>query len=149
MLSTTKLAELIRRKRDFLVQLCDVGEKQKVLVERGDTATLLKLLAAKQTLINALQQVEQELAPFHAEDPESRIWPSPADRAECAQQADDCNRLLERIVELEQYCSERMTVRRNEVATQLQQINAAHQARDAYQANRMPTQTARTQTTAQ
>jgi flagellar biosynthesis/type III secretory pathway chaperone len=148
MLPTSQLADLIRRKREVLAQLCDLGDKQKALVERGDTATLLKLLAAKQTLIAALQQIECELAPFHSENPEDRTWSSPNERARCALQAEECNRLLETIVELERHCGERMTARRNEVAAQLQNVHAAGQARDAYQANRLPTQTMRPQSTA-
>ena len=138
MLPTKQLSDLIRRKHAVLTQLSDVGQRQKILVDRGDTVTLLKLLAAKQTMIAALQQVERELAPFHAENPESRIWSSPAERAQCAEQADVCNRLLSEIVELERHCGERMTTRRNEVAAQLQQVNVAGQARDAYEANRIP-----------
>jgi len=148
MLPTKQLADLIRRKHGVLVQLSEVGQRQKDLVERGDTATLLKLLAAKQTIIAALQHVERELAPFHAENPESRIWSSPAERALCAEQAEECNRLLQEIVELERRCGEQMTARRNEVATQLQQVNSASQARDAYEANRIPTQTISPPTTA-
>ena len=141
MLPTKHLAELIGRKHDVLAQLCDVGRRQQDLVDRGDTATLLKLLAAKQNMIAALQHVERDLVPFHAENPQTRIWSSPAERAQCAEQAAECNRLLQVIVELERQCGERMTTRRNEVAAQLQQINVAGQARDAYEANRVPTQT--------
>jgi len=140
MLSTKQLSDLIRRKHVVLVELCDVGRRQKDIVERGDTATLLKLLATKQTMIAVLQQVERELVPFHADDPETRTWTSPEERTQCAQQAAECNRLLQEIVELERHCAERMTTRRNEVAAQLQQVNAAGQARDAYEANRFSNQ---------
>lgn len=147
MLPTQQLADLIRRKHGVLVQLRAVGQQQKDLVDRGETTTLLKLLAAKQTIIADLQHVERELAPFHAEDPAARIWPSPTGRAECARLADECNRLLEAIVELERHCGERMTTRRNEVAAQLQQVNAAGQARDAYEANRLPSRSSSPSTT--
>ena len=40
---------------------------------------LLKLLAAKQTVLDQLQQVERQLDPFRDEDPEARVWRSPAD----------------------------------------------------------------------
>jgi hypothetical protein len=135
-LPTTQLADLIRRKHDVLMQLCDIGRRQKEIVERGETAALLQLLAAKQNLISVLQQVEHELAPFHREDPDERIWRDAGTRAHCAQQAAECNRLLEEIVELERYSADLMAIRRNDVAAQLQQVYAARQARDAYEAQR-------------
>src|ERR1700745_2596279 len=115
MLPTKSLAELITRKRDVLRQLSDVGQRQRRIVEEGDTTTLLQLLAAKQTLISALQDLESEMGPFHAEDPESRIWPTSEDRARCAGEAAECNQLLEQVVALEKESADRMTARKNEV----------------------------------
>jgi hypothetical protein len=135
-LPTTLLADLVRRKHGVLVQLCDVGRRQKEIVERGETTALLELLAAKQTMISVLQQVERELAPFHAEHPDARDWATADVRARCAEQAADCNRLLAEVVELERHSADRMAIRRNDVAAQLQQVYAAGQARTAYEAHR-------------
>ena len=135
-LSTTLLTDLIRRKHDVLVQLCDVGHRQKGIVERGETTALLELLAAKQTKITLLQQVERELSPFHAEDPTERVWPTADARERCAEQAAQCNRLLAEIVDLERESADRLAIRRNDVAAQLRQVYAAGQARDAYEAQR-------------
>jgi flagellar biosynthesis/type III secretory pathway chaperone len=136
MLSTKTLAELVRRKHGVLVQLCDIGRRQQHIVEEGETGTLLQLLSAKQTLISAVQQLEREMAPYRTEAPEARIWPNGEERARCAQQAEECNQLLEQIVALERYSADRMTARRNEVAAQLQHVYSAGQARDAYAAHR-------------
>ncbi len=73
-MSTHHLTELIRRKHEVLVELRDVGHRQRQIVDRGETTALLELLAAKQSMIELLQQIEHELAPFHAEDPERRAW---------------------------------------------------------------------------
>ncbi len=135
-LSTTHLTDLIRRKHDVLVQLCDVGRRQQEIVERGETTALLELLAAKQTMISVLQQVERELAPYHAEDPTERVWLAEGARERCAQQAAECNQLLAAIVELERHSADRLAIRRNDVAAQLRQVHAAGHARDAYEAQR-------------
>jgi flagellar biosynthesis/type III secretory pathway chaperone len=136
MLSTKTLAELVRRKHAVLQQLCEIGRRQERIVDEGDTATLLQVLAAKQTMISALQQVEREMAPYHLEDPDARVWPNVEERSRCADQATECNQLLEQIVALEKHSADRMTTRRNEVAAQLRNVYAAGQARDAYAANR-------------
>jgi hypothetical protein len=135
-MSTVRLAELIRRKHELLTELAAVGHRQWEIVERGDTTALLELLAAKQSMISLLQQLERDLAPFQAEDPDSRVWTSADDRAACAWQAADCNRLLAEVVELERASAERMALRRNEVASQLRQVYTAGQARSAYEAQR-------------
>jgi flagellar biosynthesis/type III secretory pathway chaperone len=135
-LPTTLLADLIRRKHAVLVQLCEVGRRQKEVVERGETTALLELLAAKQTMITLLQQVERELAPFQAEHPDARVWESPEARAHCAAQSVECNQLLAAVVELERHCCDQMTIRRNDVAAQLKHAVSAGHARSAYEANR-------------
>jgi flagellar biosynthesis/type III secretory pathway chaperone len=137
MQSTEQLAELITRKHQVLVQLCAVGTRQMDLVVNGETALLLKLLAAKQSLISALKNLERELAPFHEEAPAQRKWPSPEARAACAQQARECNEMLQTIVAMEQMGAEKMTIRRNEIASQLQQVHTAAQVRSAYESQRL------------
>jgi hypothetical protein len=136
MSSTKSLAALVSRKRDVLLQLSEIGQRQQRIVEEGDTGTLLQLLAAKQKLISGLQAVELELAPYHSEDPDSRIWSSSDERARCAQQSAECNQLLAQVVALEKESADHMTARRNHVAAQLRHVYAAGQARDAYSANR-------------
>jgi hypothetical protein len=136
MQSTEKLAELIERKHRVLVQLCDFGRRQADLVTSGDIAALLTLLGAKQQLITGLQKVEQELQPYYAENADRRAWSSPQARENCARQAAECNLLLEEIVRLEKLGAEKMAVRRNEVAEQLQQVHAATNVRSAYEAHR-------------
>jgi hypothetical protein len=133
---TAKLVELIQRKHHVLVQLRDFGRRQAALVASGDIAALLGLLGTKQQLITGLQLLEQELAPYYAEDPDRRLWQSEQARTACAKQAAECNKLLEEIVELEKQGAEKMTVRRNEVAEQLQQVHVATHVRSAYEANR-------------
>jgi flagellar biosynthesis/type III secretory pathway chaperone len=134
--ATEHLAELIRRKHQILVQLRDVGRRQADLVSSGEITALLKLLAGKQHLIVGLQDLERELKPFFAQHPDSRVWRSAADRARCAQMANECNALLEEVVALEKRGAEKMDARKNEVAEQLQQAHAATHVRNAYQAQR-------------
>ena len=120
----------------MLLRLYELGCRQREIVNGGDMTTLLELLATKQNMISLLQQVESELAPYHAEDPDARAWASTDDRTRCARQAAECNRLLEKIVELEKQSAQRLADRRNEVAVQLQRVYSAGQARQAYEASK-------------
>ena len=134
MQSTDKLSKLIANKHEVLVQLRSIGARQTSLVDNGDVTSLLKLLAAKQQLIGRLQQLERELKPYYATDPEQRVWHSSEARASCAKQANECNAILEEIVRMEKVGAERMSERKDEVAQQLQQVHAAAHVRSAYQA---------------
>jgi hypothetical protein len=132
--STEQLAALIAKKHEVLVQLRTVGMRQADLVASGEIGALLKLLGAKQQLITCLQELERELKPYYVGDPDRRVWRSPEERARCAQQASECNKLLEDIVRLEKQGAERMNERKNEVAQQLQQVHTATHVHNAYQA---------------
>jgi FlgN protein len=134
MQSTEQLAALISEKHDVLVQLRAVGIRQSDLVTSGEIAALLKVLSTKQHLITRLQELERELRPYYAGDPDKRAWRTADERARCAKQAAECNAMLEEIVRLEKLGAEKMNERKNEVAQQLQQVHAAAHVRNAYQA---------------
>ena len=135
-LSTDNLAELIRRKHQILMQLRDIGLRQEKLVDDSATTALLQLLGAKQHLIGALQMVERGLRPFQVEDPDDRHWRCDADRAACAERAEECRRLLGEVMKLERSQEAKMIERRNEVAEQLRRAGTANQAVGAYALHR-------------
>ena len=136
--TTEKLAELIAKRQRCLLQLRDLGRKQSEMIEAGEMGPLLRLISAKNQLIVAVQALEQELEPFHQQDPDQREWKSKAAREECARQANACRQLLEEVMQLERDNEQRMTERRDQVAAQLQAAQAASVARGAYQTQQMP-----------
>lgn len=140
--TTERLADLIGKRHRCLLQLRDLGSKQAELIETGEMGPLLRLIAAKNQIIVALQAVEQELAPFDQQDPDQRDWSSAAARQDCAEQAASCQQLLAEIMQMERDNEQRMTERRDQVALQLQAVQSASAARGAYQAQ----QTARPRT---
>jgi hypothetical protein len=135
-LTTTRLADLIAKRRRCLEQLSELGRRQAQLIALGNMADLMKLLAAKQQLIVALQALEHELAPYHNDDPESRQWTTPEARERCAADADRCRQLIQEVMALEQDGERQLTVRRDETAVQLRMATAAGRVREAYQGQR-------------
>jgi hypothetical protein len=131
-LDTNNLAQRIAQKRDCLARLRDLGVRQIELVEQGDLGALLKVLAAKQHLIEMLQTLERELEPFHAQDPERRRWASAELRRQCADQAEECKQLLAEIVAQERQSESKLIARRDEAADRLNGVFAAGHARNAY-----------------
>lgn len=135
---TDLLAELIRRKVDCLARLHDMGEKQIEFVRADRITELLHVLAAKQRVLIELQRIERELAPFCDQAPDKRQWRTSEGRRECAQQLEQCESLLGKIVAQEKESEGELIRRRDELAARLQGIHLASQARGAYTAQSAP-----------
>lgn len=131
-LATDTLTALVRQKLDCLNQLWRLSGQQNELIEGGDISQLLKVLAAKQRLLNNLQVTEQQLNPFRDDDPEQRTWRSQEDRQHCAAMIEACEQLLAKVMQHEQQCEGQLRHRRDEAAQRLQGAHVASQARDAY-----------------
>jgi hypothetical protein len=132
--STQLLADLVSKRRKCLVQLRDLGVRQAQMIADGEMAELLRLVSAKQQLIVALQAIEQQLAPFHEQDPETRQWESTEARNRCAENAEACRGLIQEVMAMEQAGERQMIERRDAVANQLRTVAAGSRVRDAYQA---------------
>lgn len=124
------------KRRKCLVQLRDLGLKQAQMIALGETAELLRLIAAKQQLIVALQAVEKQLTPFNQQTPESRQWASAEARARCAEDAEACRQLIQEVMAMEQDGERQMTARRDAVSQQLRSVVNAGRVREAYMSQR-------------
>lgn len=136
--SADRLAELVRRKQACLAELLGICRRQWELVEGGDVEGLLELLAWKQRYLQEIQRLETELAPYRQEVPEIRSWPTEEARRETAGRLQDCRRLLAEILEIERYCEQKMTARREEIRRRLEGLQAAGEAREAYARQERP-----------
>ncbi len=145
--ATDRLAELIRKKRQVLLQLRELGKRELGFATEGDAGMLLQLATAKQHLVTALQMVERQLNPYRDDDPDRRAWRSQADRGACAEQADECRGLLAEVVTLEKAHERAMQQRRDAVAAQLRSAVSARQAAGAYQKYRVDSPTRETSPT--
>ena len=129
---TARLAALIRAKLQVLEILTRLSRRQLELIAGGDSGALVKLLTAKETVLAQLQAIERQLHPFRDEDPESRVWSSPAERAACQRDADRANALLAEALELERQAEAAMINRRDATAAALSAAQGAADARSAY-----------------
>jgi len=131
-INTERLTALVTTKQQVLEILVQLSRQQLALISAGDMTTLLKLLAGKQTVMNQLQIIERELAPFRDEDPDQRVWNSPSHRAACQARAQQCNTLLADAMELERQAESAMHERRNSTAAALTALQAGASAKAAY-----------------
>jgi hypothetical protein len=131
-MSTVILANLMSRKRQVLQLLSDLARAQLTVIEAGDTSRLLRVLSAKQPLAEELQRVDSELAPFREEDPEARVWTSLDARKQCQADALACEQLLTNVLRLEQTSEAALVAQRDETSRQLEVLDAAQHAHQAY-----------------
>ncbi len=133
-LATETLAKLVRAKRSCLTQLREAGRRQLELINSGEMAALLDLLATKQRMLQQLQRIEQALDPFRQEEPDQRVWRTPQDRQRCAEEITQCDALLAEVLALEKTSEAALVRQRAETAARLEGIRAAAEAWRAYAA---------------
>ncbi len=131
-LETRRLAALVKQKRALLEQLQQLCQRQAETIDRADAERLLRILTAKHKLLSSLQQVERELDPYRQQDPQSRQWPSEAEREACRSDAQVCESLWNEIIDLEERCGGELKRQREAVAEQLAQVRGQSHARSAY-----------------
>jgi flagellar biosynthesis/type III secretory pathway chaperone len=131
-LDTDRLAELVRRKHDCLAQLHELGAQQCAVVDSGDVNDLLRLLGAKQHVINQLQTLERDLDPFRPQNPDERVWRSSAEREQCAHWLQHSETLFTEIMEQERKAEQLLKRRRDDSLDRLRDAYAGEQVRKAY-----------------
>lgn len=116
----------------MLEEVLSLSQSQWNLVERDEVASLMELLAAKQTLLDKMQELQTELAPYRDEDPDSRVWHSARRREQTQHVAGRCESILAEIMQIERQCEQTLVTRRTQVAADLKAVDLAERARDAY-----------------
>jgi len=131
-MQTDLLVERLIQKRDVLTQLRRLADYQTGMVSGGEVGKLMGLLATKQKLLTSLQEVEAALDPFREQEPDARVWRSPADRQAAREIAEECDRLLVEVKEIEQKDTGDLIARRDAASSALQGLHGASRARSAY-----------------
>ncbi len=131
-MNTDMLRENLIQKRDVLLQLRQLADLQSALVSGGDSRKLLGLLATKEKLLKALKKVEASMDPFRDEDPEERVWRSTADRQAAREIAEECNRLLTEIMEIDRSDEGKLIARRDVNAEARRRVRNTKVAITAY-----------------
>ncbi len=130
--TTDEFARLLDAKHGVLLRLRELAERQVRIVSGGEVTKLLALLAAKQQQLAELQDLQRQLAPFRAQAPDARRWPSPAARERARETAAGCDAILSEILRLEKQCESELVDRRDAAAACWQGSQHAAQARTAY-----------------
>lgn len=132
-MNTDVLAELIEAKLLLLRQLRELAAQQAHVIEQGDMSRVMSVLAIKQRLLNAIEQVERQLDPFREQDPDQRVWKSPTHRQRARESSEQCDALLNEIMAVEKACEAQLSFRRDHTAEQIRSAHFSTHAAWAYQ----------------
>ncbi|MCC9605685.1 flagellar protein FlgN [Blastopirellula sp. JC732] len=137
---TDELVQLIAQKHDLLSKLQLLSRRQLQLSGHSDHITdLMRVVAAKQTLIEMLLNVDRQLDPHRLCDPESRHWRSPLDRHRCSEATRECQAMLDELKQLESEAEQRVRTNRDEISRSLQMTQGSTVALDGYASTSGPT----------
>jgi flagellar biosynthesis/type III secretory pathway chaperone len=131
---TDRLAALVESRFEVLSLLVRLAEEQLALIEAANMGPLMKLLADKQSLLTQLADVERQLDPFRADDPDKRRWRTPEARAACQRNAELAAQRLAELIELERLGESELVRRRDGRAARLQGVHSPAEAERAYAA---------------
>lgn len=130
---TDQLVQLIDQKQEVLTQLHTLSKYQLRLAGHDEHVNdLMRVLAAKQTLIERLTRIDRQMDPFRQQNPETRLWRSASERQRCSQTARQCEILLTELKQMEQQSTDAVATHRDEIARMLRETHTANDSVNAY-----------------
>ena len=131
-MDSRELTQLIDQRFDTLQRLIELGRRQTEAIDAGHMTELMRLLSAKQPLLQQLSQVAESLRQAASDDPKTRQWDDPEDRNRCRRRQDECDRLHLELLAIEAECETKLTESRDSIQKQLQRVDAGRQATAGY-----------------
>lgn len=129
---TDVLFDCMQKRVDLARGLWQLNQSQTAAALDSETDALMGILARKQGLLDSLADVQSILQTYLDDDPETRVWSDPQRRQECRQNAQESQRLLAELLQLEQSTLDEVTARRDAVGALLRDGMDAISTRDAY-----------------
>lgn len=124
-LPTDLLLDLLAQKFELLGQLQQLSVRQQQLIAAADMDRLTRLLAARQTLVGHLQQLQRQLEPFRHQDPDARQWRTTFERERGRQLAAGCESRLSEILALEKRSEAEMSRHRVQASIDVPEFTRA------------------------
>lgn len=131
-LTPQELRARLQQKYEYSRTLCELAREQAVLIQAADFTGLVNLLAKKQALIDALQDVSRCSPPLEIQWKQQRDHFPSAGRQECEQWLAQAELLLDKLLTFEQECSQRVERQRDQTRLQLESISQGLNAAEAY-----------------
>ncbi len=131
--SADEVIGLLTRQRELYGRLKGLAYMQRELVENNDPEMLLKVLANRQKIINQLTAVDKQLKPIRANWKEVSGKFSELERQRVNMLVDEVKKTIEEILSRDKADTDALTVKKDQVATELKKVRTCRQMSNAYQ----------------
>ena len=134
-----QLVDCLEAERQWYESFAALSQRQMRIIEDGETAELLRVLARKQQVLEKIDQVEQTLAPLKGQWPTLRDELPAERRAGVERVIDQVRDVLAEVIELERQSERRLCQRKESTLQEIERSSRGQQAPNAYGATARPT----------
>ena len=127
-----RLVTVLTQQREVYQLLGELAEQQGTLIAANDADGLLRLLSARQQLVDCLGCLNEELIPMRQRWDEVLADMSDSDRQEVRSLVLEVNELLQSILKRDERDSEELSARKGEVESDLSRAATGRKAHVAY-----------------
>ena len=132
--SGNRLVTVLTQQREVYQLLGELAEQQGALIAANDADGLLKLLSARQQLVDCLGLLNEELIPMRQRWDEVLADMSDGDRQQVKSLVLEVNELLQSILKRDARDSEELSTRKGDVESELSRAATGRKAHVAYAA---------------
>lgn len=131
-ISPERIVRLLRKQHELYLRLQDLSHRQRGLITGDHPEQLLSILHDRQSLVNALAQINVQLSPLRADW--TRIYHRlpPEARSEVTRLLEQIHRVLHAILRTDQEDSALLSARRQSAGQSLNQLDQARAVGQAY-----------------
>ncbi|MCL2118401.1 MAG: hypothetical protein FWH27_08255 [Planctomycetaceae bacterium] len=132
MTDSEHLFQLVGQKLERLEQLHTCSGNQMQYVIADEMGAILEILAAKQRLLLEIEGIDRQIAQYHVDDPEDRVWPSREMREQCRERISRCDLLVRETLEFDRLVEQCLTEKKDAAKQQLQHFTDTAHVQGAY-----------------
>lgn len=132
MTEADRVLRLLRKQRELYERLADLSQRQRSLITGDHPEQLLTILRDRQSLVNGLAQIHEQLAPLRSDWEQMFERLAPAAKQEVSDLLKQINGMLRGIIESDQQDGALLAARRNAVGQAVGRIGEARAANTAY-----------------
>jgi hypothetical protein len=133
-----ELLQLIENRWSTLHQLLEISSRQMDAIRGCRMSELMRLLSDKQTPLNQLLGITEQIRLAAGEDPVARRWESDSQRQRCRQQQEECERMHLELLAIDAECESALQQSRVTLQQRLDRVDSGRAAANGYASTDRP-----------
>lgn len=127
-----RLIAKLREEKKCYERILELAQKQKLIIEKQDSAELLKLLREKQDILNNIARFEQDIAPLRSEWPELKVKATATQVSAVESVINDIRELLGKVIAEENEAQDTLKTKQQKVSSAISKIQKGKTVNNAY-----------------